>query len=151
LGKRHFKCLPKVILVGEAIFAYGNSTHHKYVARLLFWSEQGKKRFFFAGQGVILYAIIIYERSQNMETQKQENAILRGMLTGVGMAVLYLLIGVVLDYLVTQLLSQFVLQNCSEDCYFRLFNNIFVAVVVLSVAGGILSGVRKYKRLSETG
>lgn len=86
-----------------------------------------------------------------METQKKGNATLRGVLTGIGIAVLYLLIGVILDYIVTQLLSQFVIPNCSEDCYFQLFNTIFVVVAVLSVAGGILRGVRKYKQLSENG
>jgi hypothetical protein len=86
-----------------------------------------------------------------METQKQGNAILRGVLIGIGFTLLCLLIGVVLDYLVTQLLSQFVIPNCSEDCYFRLFNTFFVLVAVLSVVGGILKGVHTYKQTSENG
>ena len=62
------------------------------------------------------------------------------------MTILFLLIGIVLDYLLTQGLSQFVLADCSEDCYFRYFNIIFLIVALLSVAGGILSGVRMYRR-----
>ncbi len=86
-----------------------------------------------------------------METKNRSAAIIRGVLTGIGMIVLYLLIGVVLDYLLTQLLSQFVIPNCSEDCYFQLFNTIFIGVAMLSVAGGILNGVRTFKRASENG
>jgi len=81
-----------------------------------------------------------------VETQRQGNATLRSVLIGIGFTILYLLIGLILDYLLTQLLSQFVLQNCSEDCYFGLFNTIFIVVALLSVAGGILRGVRTYKR-----
>ena len=86
-----------------------------------------------------------------MGTQNSRNIILRSVFIGIGITVLYLLIGLILDYLVTQLLSQFVLQNCSEDCYFGLFNTIFIVVALLSIAGGILRGVRTYKRLSENG
>jgi hypothetical protein len=85
-----------------------------------------------------------------METQNKGNLILRSVLTGIGMAVLYLLIGTVLDYIVTQVLSQFFIADCSEDCYFRYFNAIFIIVVLVSIAGGIRSGVRTYKRYSET-
>ena len=84
-----------------------------------------------------------------METQSKGNVIVRSVLTGLGMTILFLLIGIVLDYLLTQGLSQFVLADCSEDCYFRYFNIIFLIVALLSVAGGILSGVRMYRRLSE--
>ena len=83
-----------------------------------------------------------------METQNKGNVIVRSALTGIGFTILFLLIGVILDYLVTQGLSQFVIPNCSEDCYFRPFNFIFLIVALLSVAGGIRSGVRTYKRLS---
>lgn len=86
-----------------------------------------------------------------METQNSRNVMLRSVFTGIGIAVLYLLIGLILDYLVTQLLSQFVIRDCSEDCYFGLFNTIFIVVALLSIAGGILRGVRTYKRLSENG
>ena len=81
-----------------------------------------------------------------METQSKGNVIVRSVLTGLGMTILFLLIGIVLDYLLTQGLSQFVLADCSEDCYFRYFNIIFLIVALLSVAGGILSGVRMYRR-----
>jgi hypothetical protein len=82
-----------------------------------------------------------------MEPQTKANAILRSVLTGTGVAVLFLLIGTVLDYLVTQVLSQFFIANCSEDCYFRYFNLVFLIVALLSLMGGILSGIRTYKRL----
>jgi hypothetical protein len=86
-----------------------------------------------------------------METKTKQNILIRSVLTGIGFTILFLLIGIVLDYLVTQLLSQFVLTDCSEDCYFRYFNIIFAIVALLSVAGGILSGIRAYKRSSENG
>lgn len=82
-----------------------------------------------------------------MEPQTKANAILRSVLTGTGVAILFLLIGTVLDYLVTQVLSQFFIANCSEDCYFRYFNLVFLIVALLSLMGGILSGIRTYKRL----
>ncbi len=84
-----------------------------------------------------------------MEPRNKANVIFRSVLTGIGMTVLFLLVGTVLDYIVTQVLSQFFLADCSEDCYFRLFNSIFLIVVLFSVGGGILSGVRAYKRLSD--
>ena len=84
-----------------------------------------------------------------METQGKNNMIVRSVLTGLGMAIVFLLIGTVLDYIVTQALSQFVIADCSEDCYFRYFNFIFIIVALLSFAGGIHSGIRTYKRLSE--
>ena len=84
-----------------------------------------------------------------METQGKNNMIVRSVLTGLGMAIVFLLIGTVLDYIVTQALSQFVIADCSEDCYFRYFNITFVIVTLLSFAGGIHSGIRTYKRLSE--
>ena len=71
---------------------------------------------------------------------------MRSLLPGVGIAVLYLLFGTVLDYIVTQVLSQIFIANCSEDCYFRVFDSIFILVVSLSLAGCIRSGVRAYKR-----
>ena len=86
-----------------------------------------------------------------MKTQNKSNGILRSALIGFGFTILFLLIGLILDYALTQILSQFFIPNCSEDCYFQLFNTIFIVVVILSVAGGILRGVRTYKRLSENG
>ena len=84
-----------------------------------------------------------------METQNKSNVVLRSVLMGIGMAILFLLIGVVLDYLVTQALSQFIIPNCSEDCYFRYFNTIFIIVVLLSIASGIRSGIRSYRNYSD--
>lgn len=84
-----------------------------------------------------------------MESQNKANVIFRSVLTGTGMTLLFLLVGTVLDYIVTQVSSQFFLADCSEDCYFRLFNSIFLIVVLLSVGGGTFSGIRTYKRLSE--
>jgi hypothetical protein len=81
--------------------------------------------------------------------QNNGNHIVRSVLSGIGIAVLYLLVGTVLDYVVTQIISQFFLSDCSEDCYFRYFNFIFILVAVLSLAGGIRAGILTYKRLSE--
>jgi len=63
--------------------------------------------------------------------------------------VLYILLGTILDYAVTQILSEYFIPDCSEDCYFKYFNAIFIVVAFLSVAGGIRAGVRAYKRSSE--
>jgi hypothetical protein len=81
--------------------------------------------------------------------QNNGNPIVRSVVSGIGIAILYLLAGTVLDYIITQILSQFVVRDCSEDCYFRYFNFIFILVAVLSLAGGIRAGIRTYKRLSE--
>jgi hypothetical protein len=75
--------------------------------------------------------------------------ITRSILTGLGVAILYLLMGTVLDYIVTQVISQFFLTACSEDCYFRIFNSIFVVVALLSAAGGLRAGLRSHKCLTE--
>lgn len=77
------------------------------------------------------------------------NVLVRSVLTGIGTAILYLLIGTLLDYIVTQILSQFFIANCSENCYFRYFDAIFIIIVSLSLAGGIRSGFSAYKRQSE--
>ncbi|MBN1454529.1 MAG: hypothetical protein JW963_26160 [Anaerolineales bacterium] len=84
-----------------------------------------------------------------MEPRNKVDVIFRSLLTGIGMTLLFLLVGTVLDYIVTQVLSQFFLADCSENCYFRLFNSIFLIVVLLSVGGGTLNGIRTYKRLSD--
>jgi len=84
-----------------------------------------------------------------METQNKGTIILRSVLAVVGTTVLYLLIGTILDYIITQITSQFVIADCSEDCYFRYFNTIFIIIALLSVAGGLRSGLRAYKRLSQ--
>jgi len=80
---------------------------------------------------------------------KQPNIIMRSVLMGIGMTIVYLAIGLVLDYIITQLLSQFILSDCSEDCYFRYFNIIFVVVAVFSLMGGIRSGMQTYQRFSK--
>jgi len=56
------------------------------------------------------------------------------------------LVGTVLDYIVTQILSQYLISNCSEDCYFRFFNIFFVVVALVSLWLGILGGVRSFRR-----
>jgi succinate dehydrogenase/fumarate reductase cytochrome b subunit len=84
-----------------------------------------------------------------MQSQTKGNALVRIVLTGIGITVLFLLVGTVLDYIVTQALSQFVIAECSEDCYFRIFNLIFALVVLVSLAAGIRSGIRTYRRLSK--
>jgi len=84
-----------------------------------------------------------------MENQSRTKNMIQSIFSGIKVSVLYLLIGMVLDYLITQALSQFVIADCSEDCYFKYFNSIFVMVLLLSLAGGIRSGLRAYHRLSE--
>ena len=84
-----------------------------------------------------------------MLSEAKGNAIVRSVLTGAGITILFLLLGTVLDYVVTQVLSQFFIPNCSEDCYFQLFNSIFIVVAVISLAAGIRSGVRTFNRLQK--
>jgi hypothetical protein len=83
-----------------------------------------------------------------MESQNKTN-IVQSVLSGVGAAILYLLLGTVLDYLLTQILSQYIVRDCSEDCYFRYFNAIFLVVAFLSIAGGLWAAMRTYKRSSQ--
>ena len=83
-----------------------------------------------------------------MESQNKTKNIVRGVLSGIGVAILYLLLGTLLDYGLTQILSQYFIPDCSEDCYFRYFNAIFIVAAFLSVAGGIRAGMRTYKRSS---
>jgi hypothetical protein len=84
-----------------------------------------------------------------MESQNKTKNIVWGVLSGIGIAGLYLLFGTVLDYVLTQILSQYFILDCSEDCYFRYFNAIFIVVAFLSVAGGVRAAMRAYKRSSE--
>ena len=84
-----------------------------------------------------------------MESQNKTTNVVRGVLSGIGVAVLYLLLGALLDYGLTQILSQYFIRDCSEDCYFKYFNALFIVVALLSVAGGIRAGVNIYKRASE--
>lgn len=79
-----------------------------------------------------------------METQNNKS-IVRSVLSGVGVTILSLLIGIVLDYGITQILSQYFIASCSEDCYFQYFNSIFIVVAILSLIFGILAGRHAYK------
>lgn len=85
-----------------------------------------------------------------MESKSKGSPLIRSGLTGIGVTVLFLLAGTVLDYAVTQLLSQFIIADCSEDCYFRLFNTFFAIVALISLAAGVRSGLRSYKRLTAS-
>jgi ABC-type multidrug transport system fused ATPase/permease subunit len=85
-----------------------------------------------------------------MESQSKTKNSVRSLILGIGAAILYLLLGTVLDYVLTQILSQYFLRDCSEDCYFRYFNAIFIGAAFLSVVGGVRAGMRAYKRSSET-
>jgi hypothetical protein len=84
-----------------------------------------------------------------MESQNKMNAVFRGVLSGTGIALLLLLIGTFADYILTQAISQFFIADCSEDCYFRIFNSIFALVVLISIAGGARTGMCTYRRLAE--
>ena len=81
--------------------------------------------------------------------QNKMTETIKSVFAGLGVAVLVLMFGVVLDYVITQILSQYFLRECSEDCYFQLFNAIFIVVAVLSIAGGVYAALRTHKRSSE--
>jgi hypothetical protein len=73
--------------------------------------------------------------------------LIRSILIGLGTAIGCIFVGILLDYSITQLLSQFFLNACSEECYFRIFNILFVILAFLSLALGLRAGIRSYKRL----
>ena len=80
-------------------------------------------------------------------SQEQKTKIITlSILSGIGIAILSLIVGVILDYIVVQLLSQFVLADCSEDCYFAYFNAIFYVIALLSLLAGVVGGRRTYER-----
>lgn len=79
----------------------------------------------------------------------QTKAIFLSLLSGIGIIILSLILGTILDYIVVQILSQYFLSNCSEDCYFAYFNAIFFVVALLSLVVDFLGGRRTYRRLSE--
>ena len=81
--------------------------------------------------------------------ESRNKNIVQSLLSGVGVATLILLLGTVLDYVFMQTLSQYIIRNCSEDCYFRYFNAIFMVVAFLSIVGGVWAAMRTYKRSSE--
>lgn len=84
-----------------------------------------------------------------MDTQSDKasraNKIISSVFAGVGFAISSLLVGIVLDYIVVQILSQYFISGCSEDCYFAYFNSIFVLIALLSVLIGVRAGLRNYK------
>ena len=77
------------------------------------------------------------------------NKIGPSVLAGVGVTILSLLVGIVLDYIVVQILSQYFISGCSEDCYFAYFKSLFVVFALLSIVIGVWAGLRNYKSLSE--
>ena len=81
--------------------------------------------------------------------QNKTKIIALSLLSGIGIFILSLIIGTMLDYVFVQILSQVFLSNCSEDCYFAYFNVIFLGVAVLSLVLSFLSARRTYRRLSE--
>ena len=81
-----------------------------------------------------------------MKPQNKTTNLARSILTGIGVAIGCLLLGTLLDYALTQILSQFFIPDCSEDCYFNVFNALFAVVAFLSAAGGLLAGLRVHKR-----
>jgi uncharacterized protein YqhQ len=81
--------------------------------------------------------------------QTKTRIIALSFLSAIGITILSLLVGTVLDYIIVQILSQYFLSNCSEDCYFAYFNMIFLVVVLLSSMIGFAGGTRTYRRLSE--
>ena len=85
----------------------------------------------------------------NVPPQNKTYRIIRSMAVGLGTVLLCLTLGLVLDYGITQILSQYFLQSCSEDCYFILFNRIFVGIAILSVLSGMWRGLRTFKQLSN--
>lgn len=80
----------------------------------------------------------------------QTKTIFLSLLAGIGIFILSLILGTILDYIVVQILSQYFLSNCSEDCYFAYFNAIFFVVTLLSLVVGFLGGRRTYRRFSES-
>ena len=84
-----------------------------------------------------------------MKVLNKRKSIFQSSLSAFGFMILYILLGTILDYAVTQTLSEYFIPNCSEDCYFRYFNAIFLVVITLSVVGGAQAGVRTYRRSFE--
>ena len=84
-----------------------------------------------------------------MKAPNKRKNIVQGTLSAIGFMVLYVLLGTILDYAVTQILSEYFIPNCSEDCYFGYFNALFLVVITLSVVGGAQAGVRTYRRSFE--
>lgn len=81
--------------------------------------------------------------------QGKTNIIVLSVLSGIGISILSVILGTILDYVVVQILSQYFLPDCSEDCYFAYFNAIFFVVALVSIIVGFAGGRRTYRRLSE--
>ena len=81
--------------------------------------------------------------------QTKTKIIALSILSGIGFTLLSLAIGIVLDYIIVQILSQYLLADCSEDCYFAYFNAIFYVIALLSLVAGFVGGRRTYRRLVE--
>ena len=82
--------------------------------------------------------------------QSTTKIVVLSVLSGIGMIILSLIVGTLLDYVVVQILSQYFLSDCSENCYFAYFNAIFFVVALLSLVVGFVSGRRIYRKLSES-
>lgn len=87
----------------------------------------------------------------NLQNNEQDKTkiITLSILSGIGFTLLSLVIGIVLDYIIVQVLSQYFLADCSEDCYFAYFNAIFYVIALLSLVAGFVGGRRTYWRLVE--
>ena len=81
--------------------------------------------------------------------QGKTNIIALSVLSGIGITILSVILGIILDYIAVQILSQYFLSNCSEDCYFAYFNAVFFVVALLSIIVGFTGGKRTYRQLSE--
>jgi uncharacterized membrane protein len=88
----------------------------------------------------------------NPQTNHQSTTkiIVLSVLSGIRMIILSLILGTLLDYVVVQILSQYFLSDCSENCYFAYFNAIFFVLALLSLVVGFASGRRTYRKLSES-
>ena len=88
-----------------------------------------------------------------MDTQSDQpnktNRMVWSVLVGAGVAILSLLVGTILDYIIVQILFQYFISGCSEDCYFAYFNSIGVIVALASLMIGIRRGSQAYNHLSE--
>ncbi len=85
----------------------------------------------------------------NYQAQSRARILALSFLSGIAITILSVIVGTILDYILVQILSQYFLAGCSEDCYFAYFNAIFFVVALLSLVVGLVGGRRTYRRLSE--
>lgn len=99
----------------------------------------------------VMINVIQIEQKMNYRKERPNKAKIATLsfLSGIGIAILSLFLGTILDYVIVQTLSQFILSDCSEDCYFDLFNSVFYVVVLLSLMAGTLGGIKTYRRFTE--